>query len=198
MVVPYSPTKHLSHCLCEVQKLFQVLSLYWFLFTEGQYISVHTLLCLFCFCHWLQWHRTEMKFFTFCFFAILVFLQTSLCSSASHLWHQARFPIFTVCFLAQLSGISWNPFSAWYTVWSFGSTLISTFPFSPCALVLLLASFVSVSVFSLCGGFFEEVGGDGGQFPFWRIATPYVVFSCFAVDRAYKALVSIRYIERIR
>ena len=114
-----------------------------------------------------------MKFFTFCFFAILVFLQTSLCSSASHLWHQARFPIFTVCFLAQLSGISWNPFSAWYTVWSFGSTLISTFPFSPCALVLLLASFVSVSVFSLCGGFFEEVGGG------WR-AVPILAY-CNAV-----------------
>lgn len=51
-------------------------------------------------------NRNEIfHFLLFCHFG---FLQTSLCSSASHLWHQARFPIFTVCFLAQLSGISWK------------------------------------------------------------------------------------------
>lgn len=51
-------------------------------------------------------NRSEIfHFLLFCHFG---FLQTSLCSSASHLWHQARFPIFTVCFLAQLSGISWK------------------------------------------------------------------------------------------
>lgn len=51
-------------------------------------------------------NRSEIfHFLLFCHFG---FLQTSLCSSASHRWHQARFPIFTVCFLAQLSGISWK------------------------------------------------------------------------------------------
>lgn len=142
-------------------------------------------------------NRSEIfHFLLFCHFGFLTEQSVFLCQSPLA---PGSLPYFHSMLSSPVVRDKLEPLSAWYTVWSFGSTLISTFPFSPCALVLLLASFVSVSVFSLCGEFFEEVGGgDGGQFPFWRIATPYVVFSCFAVDRAYKALVSIRYIERIR
>lgn len=102
-------------------------------------------------------NRSEIfHFLLFCHFGFLTEQSVFLCQSPLA---PGSLPYFHSMLSSPVVRDKLEPLSAWYTVWSFGSTLISTFPFSPCALVLLLASFVSVSVFSLCGGFFEEVGG---------------------------------------
>lgn len=198
MVVPYSPTNHLSHCLCEVQKVVSgSLSLLVLIYRRSVYLSPHSaLFVLFLSLIAMASNRNEIfHFLLFCHFGFLTDQSVFLCQSplapgslpyfhsmlSSPVVRDKLEPLFCVVYCVEF----WKYFDLHLSILSLCvSSLARQFCFCFC-------------LFSLWW-ILRRSGGNGGQFPFWRIATPYVVFSCFAVDRAYKALVSIRYIERIR